>query len=121
MMIALVAMFAMTMSANAQSDDREVTFKRLSCYLELTEGQMDQVRTSMAIYDSGMEHLFQPENRPMGHRRGRFFREFNEIQNQHKKQMKLILNEKQYDKFEQLFNLTIENNFIIGMANRARL
>ena len=121
MMIALVAMFAMTMSANAQSDDREVTFKRLICYLELTEGQMDQVRTSMAIYDSGMEHLFQPENRPMGHRRGRFFREFNEIQNQHKKQMKLILNEKQYDKFEQLFNLTIENNFIIGMATRARL
>ena len=38
MMIALVAMFVMTMSANAQSNDNNgnLSFDRMSSYLELT-------------------------------------------------------------------------------------
>ena len=47
MMIALVAMFVMTMSANAQNVNNysKQTFDRLSSFLQLTINQVEPVKT----------------------------------------------------------------------------
>ena len=56
MMIALVAMFVMTMSANAQSEKYgRMTFDQLSSYLELRVDQVEPVKTAMAQFTSSME------------------------------------------------------------------
>jgi len=109
MMIALVAMFVMTMSANAQSNDQSLMFKRLNCYLELTESQIEPVMVSMRQFNSSMEDLSKKG-------RGMRFMAADKIVECHKKQMKNILSEKQYQKFEEMFNLTISNTIKINMA-----
>ena len=110
MMIALVAMFVMTMSANAQSNDQSLMFKRMSCYLELTEGQMESVKTSMTQLSNSLEAL------SLDQRRFGKFRAANKIVAHHKKQMKHILSEEQYNKFEEIFDLTIANTVKINVA-----
>ena len=47
MIFALVVMFAMTMSVNAQSNDTSMFFKRIGCYLELDKNQIETVEISM--------------------------------------------------------------------------
>ena len=100
---AIMAMFVMTMSVNAKSNDSSVFFKRMSCYLELDKNQMETVKVSMAEFNKAMEALSQKRGRGMG------FRTANKIVDRHKKQMKQILSDKQYKKFEEIFDLTVRN------------
>ena len=105
MMIALVAMFAMTMSANAQSVNNEskLSFDRMSSYLDLRVDQVEPVKTAMAQFTASMEACFQLND---GTKAGEAWEK---VQNQHKKTMKKVLNEKQYKKYIQMLDLTVKN------------
>ena len=105
---ALVVMFAMTMSVNAQSNDTSMFFKRIGCYLELDKNQIETVEVSMDEFNESMEALSHKRGRGMG------FRSANKIVDRHKKQMKQILNDKQYKKYEEIFDLTIHNTIEIN-------
>ena len=110
---ALVVMFAMTMSVNAKSNDASLFFKRMSCYLELDKNQMETVKVSMAQFNESMESL----THQRGHGRG--FKSVNNIVDRHKKQMKQILSDKQYKKFEEIFDLTVRNTAKINFDRMA--
>ena len=104
MMIALVAMFVMTMSANAQSDNNsKLTFDRLSSYLELRVNQIEPVKTAMAQLGSSMEAYYQLKDASKG------AEAWEKIQARHKKTMKKVLNEKQYDRYVKMLDLTVKN------------
>ena len=105
MMIALVAMFVMTMSANAQSNDNngKISFDRLSNYLELTANQIEPVKTAMAQFSSSMEAYYQLNDASKGGEA------WEKIQARHKATMKSILDEKQYNKYIQMLDLTAKN------------
>ena len=105
MMIALVAMFVMTMSANAQSKNNNgvLDFNRMSSYLELRINQMEPVKTAMAQFSSSMEAYYQLKDASKGQET------WEKIQANHKKTMKKILNEKQYEKYVQMLDLTVRN------------
>ena len=109
MIFAIVAMFVMTMSVNAKSNDTSMFFKRMSCYLELDKNQMETVKVSMAEFNESMEALSHKRGRGMG------FRSANKIVDRHKKQMKQILNDKQYKKYEEIFDLTFRNTVKINI------
>ena len=113
MIFALVAMLAMTMSVNAKSNDASLFFKRMSCYLELDKNQMETVKVSMAQFNESMESL----THQRGHGRG--FKSVNNIVDRHKKQMKQILSDKQYKKFEEIFDLTVRNTAKINFDRMA--
>ena len=103
-MIALVAMFVMTMSANAQSDNNsKVSFDRMANYLELTIDQMEPVQTAMAQFSSSMEAYYQLKDASKG------AETWEKIQARHKQTMKKILSEKQYGKYVQMLDLTVKN------------
>ena len=103
--IALVALFAMTMSANAQSVNNEskLSFDRLSSYLELTVNQVKPVKTAMAQFTSSMEVYYQLKDT------SKAGEAWEKIQASHKKSMKKVLSKKQYKKYEQILDLTIKN------------
>ena len=105
MMIALVAMFVMTMSANAKSVNNEskLTFDRLSSYLELTVHQVEPVKTAMAQFSCSMEAYYQLKDASKGQEA------WEKIQANHKKSMKKILSDKQYKKYIQMLDLTVKN------------
>ena len=105
MIFALVAMVMMTMSANAQSNDNngKLTFDRLSNYLELTSEQIQPVKTAMAQFESSMEALYQIREAARGSEA------WEKIQARHKLTMKNILDEKQYNKYVSMLDLTAKN------------
>ena len=105
MMIALVAMFVMTMSANAQSvnNDGKISFDRLSRYLELRINQVEPVKTAMAQFSSSMEAYYQLQDA------SKTGEAWEKIQARHKATMKNVLNEKQYNKYIQMLDLTAKN------------
>ena len=105
MMIALVAMFVMTMSANAQSNlaNSTLTFDRLSSYLELTINQIEPVKKAMAQFDSSMGAYFQLQDV------SKEAETWEKIQARHKRTIKKILSEKQYNKYVQILDLTVKN------------
>ena len=105
MMIAFVAMFVMTMSANAQSNDNNgnLSFDRMSSYLELTIDQREPVKTAMAQLNSSMEAYYQLQDVSRGGEA------WEKIQDRHKKTMKKLLSEKQYNKYVQIFDLTVKH------------
>ncbi|MBO5592732.1 MAG: hypothetical protein J5913_07185 [Prevotella sp.] len=105
MMIALVAMVVMTMSANAQSVNNEskLTFDRLSSYLELRVDQVEPVKTAMAQFATSMEAYYQLSDA------SKAGEAWEKIQANHKKTMKKVLDEKQYDKYIQTLDLTAKN------------
>lgn len=105
MIFTLVAMFVMTMSANAQSVNNEskLTFDRLSSYLELTIDQVKPVKTAMAQFSSSMEAYYLLKDASKGQET------WEKIQANHKKSMKKILNEKQYNKYVSMLDLTVRN------------
>lgn len=102
---ALVVMFAMTMSVNAQSNDTSMFFKRIGCYLELDKNQIETVEISMTEFNEAMDAL--TDLTATG-------KTVDSIVNRHKKQMKLILNDKQYKKYEEILDLTIRNTIEIN-------
>ena len=105
MMIALVAVFVMTMSANAQSENNysKLTFDRLSSYLDLRVDQRESVKTAMAQFNSSMEAYYQLNDASRGGEA------WEKIQARHKATMKKILSEKQYNKYIQMLDLTVKN------------
>ncbi len=102
---ALVVMFAMTMSVNAQSNDTSIFFKRIGCYLELDKNQIETVEISMTEFNEAMDAL--TDLTAAG-------KTVDSIVNRHKKQMKLILNDKQYKKYEEILDLTVRNTIEIN-------
>ena len=105
MIIALVAMFVMTMSANAQSNDNNGTlsFERVSNYLELTTSQVEPVKTAMAQFSNSMEAYYRLKDASKGSEA------WKKIQANHKARMKQILSDKQYKKYTQMLDLTAKN------------
>lgn len=105
MIIALVAMFTMTMSANAQSvnNENKLSFDRISSYLDLRIDQIEPVKTAMAQFTASIEACFQLKD---GMKAGEAWEK---VQNQHKKTMKKILDTKQYNKYVQTLELTAKN------------
>ena len=105
MMIALVAMFTMAMSANAQSNDYNggLSFDRMSSYLELTADQIEPVKTAMQQFNSSMEAYYQLQDASKGSEA------WEKIQARHKMTMQKILSKAQYDKYIQTFDLTAKN------------
>ena len=102
---ALVVMFTMTMSVNAQSNDTSMFFKRIGCYLDLDKNQIETVEISMTEFNEAMDAL--TDLTATG-------KTVDSIVNRHKKQMKLILNDKQYKKYEEILDLTIRNTIEIN-------
>lgn len=104
MMIALVAMFVMTMSANAQSENYgRMTFDQLSSFLELRVEQVEPVKTAMAQFINSMEALNQLKDSTKG------YEAWQKIEARHMKAMQAILSEKQFNKYEQMLDLTAKN------------
>ena len=104
MMIALVAMFVMTMSANAQSDNYgRMTFDQLSNYLELTIDQVEPVKTAMTQFTSSMEALYQIKDATKG------AEAWQKIEASHMKKMQRLLSEKQFKKYNETFQLTAKH------------
>ena len=105
MIFAIVAMFAMTTSVNAKSNDTSMFFKRIGCYLELDKNQIETVEVSITEFNKSMEAL--SDQIGTG-------KSLDNIVDRHKKQMKHILNDKQYKKYEEIFDLTIHNTIEIN-------
>ena len=105
MIFAIVAMFAMTTSVNAKSNDTSMFFKRIGCYLELDKNQIETVEISMTEFNEAMDAL--TDLIAAG-------KTVDSIVNRHKKQMKLILNDKQYKKYEEILDLTVRNTIEIN-------
>ena len=105
MLFALVAMVMMTMSANAQSFDNnsKVTFDQLSSYLELTSNQIEPTKTAMAQFENSMQAYYQLQDA------SKAGVTWEKIQARHKATMKNILNEKQYNKYVSMLDLTVKN------------
>ena len=105
MMTALVAMLVMVMSANAQSNGNNgnLSFDRMSSYLELTIDQREPVKTAMAQLNSSMEAYYRLQDVSRGGEA------WEKIQDRHKKTMKKLLSEKQYNKYVQIFDLTVKH------------
>ena len=105
MIFALVAMFVMTMSANAQSVNNEskLSFDRLSSYLELRVDQRESVKTAMAQFTASMEAYYQLKDASKG------AETWEKIQARHKMTMQKILSKKQYNKYIQMLDLTVRN------------
>lgn len=112
MIFALVAMVMMTMSANAQSENnKQMTFERLSSYLELTISQVESVKTAMAQFTNSLEAYYQLKDTSKGGEA------WEKIQARHKNTMKKVLNEKQYEKYVTMLDLTAKNTAERMMEN----
>ena len=104
MFFALVAMVMMTMSVNAQSGNNNgLNFDRMASYLELRVNQIEPVKTAMAQFESSMQAYYQLQDA------SKVGETWEKIQSRHKKTMKKILNEKQYDKYVTVFDLTVQH------------
>lgn len=105
MMIALVAMVMMVMSVNAQSNSNydSTTFERMSSYLELRVNQMNPMKTAWEQFNTSMEAFYQLEDA------SRSGEAWEKIQTRHKATVKKILTEQQYDKYVEIFDLTVKN------------
>ena len=104
MIFALVAMVMMTMSANAQSDNKSAqTFNRVASYLELRVNQIEPAKTAMAQFERSMEAYYQLQDVSKGGEA------WQKILARHKATMKKVLDKKQYDKYMATLDLTIKN------------
>ena len=105
MMIALVAMFVMTMSANAQSNNNNhaLTFDRISSYLGLTISQVEPVRTAFAQFMASQKSVEGLQDE------AKMVEGWGKVIARHKETMKNLLTEKQYEKYDSLFDQTIQN------------
>jgi hypothetical protein len=104
MFFALVAMVMMTMSANAQSiNNSKITFDQLSNYLELTSNQIEPTKTAMAQLENSMQAYYQLQDA------SKAGETWEKIQARHKATMKNILNDKQYNEYVNMLDLTVKN------------
>ncbi len=113
MIFAIVAMLVMTMSANAQGDsDQQLTFDRVSSYLELRVDQVEPVKKTMAQLDSSLEAIHQLKDKSKG------YEAWQKIEANHMAKMQRILSQNQYDKYVEIFNLTARNSAERVMSKR---
>ena len=106
MMIALVAMFAMTMSANAQSNDNNeshVTTAQIASYLDLRINQQEAFNTAMEQFNSSMAAVYNLQDPAKG------MEAWQKVKSRHEKRMQKVLDEKQYEKYMKMFELTAKN------------
>ena len=105
LIIALVAMFVMTMSANAQRNDNNgiLNFERVSRYLELRVDQMEPAKKAMAQFTLAVDTIYQLQDV------SQIAQAWQNIDSRHKATMKKILSEKQYSKYVEMFDKTIKN------------
>ena len=104
--LALVAMVMMAMSASAQqqfSHESPEVFDRMASYLELTSDQVKPVLTAIKQLRVSLASLFQAQD-PTG--------AWEKIEAKHKETMKQLLTEKQYEKYEKMFDLTAKNTMV---------
>ena len=105
-MIALVAMFAMTMSANAQSNDNNeshVTTAQIASYLDLRINQQEAFNTAMEQFNSSMAAVYNLQDPAKG------MEAWQKVKSRHEKRMQKVLDEKQYEKYMKMFELTAKN------------
>lgn len=105
LIIALVAMFMMTVNADAQRFDNQnkFYFEGICSYLELTANQITPVKTAMRQFDNSMEAYYQLKDASKG------AEAWEKIQARHKLTMRNILSERQYAKYIRIFDLTVKN------------
>ncbi len=104
MMIALVAMFVMTMSVNAQSyNNSNVTFDNVASYLELSVSQWEPVKTAMTQFGSSMEALTQVKDS------AKLAEAWDKIRSRHMDKMKSLLSEEQFEKYTETFENTVQH------------
>ena len=106
MIIALVAMFAMTMSVNAQSNDNNeshVTKAQIASYLDLRINQQDAFNTAMEQFNSSMAAVYNLQDPAKG------MEAWQKVKTSHEKRMQKVLDEKQYQKYMTMFELTAKN------------
>jgi hypothetical protein len=105
MMIALVAMFVMTMSANAQSKNNNgvLDFNRMSSYLELRINQMEPAKMAMTQFTQAVDSIYLLQDV------SQIANAWQNIDTRHKATMKKILTEKQYNKYVDIFDQTVKN------------
>ena len=105
MMIALVAMVVMTMSANAQSNDKNgvLNFERMTSYLELRIDQVEPARKAITQFSQAVDSIYLLQDVPQ------IAKAWQNIDTRHKSVMKKILSEKQYNKYVVIFDQTIKN------------
>ena len=105
LMITLVAVFVMTMSANAQRNDNNgiLNFERVSRFLELRVDQMEPAKKAMAQFTMAVDTIYQLDDvRQLA-------QAWQNIDTRHKAAMKKILSEKQYSKYVEMFDKTVKN------------
>ncbi len=104
MMIALVAMFVMTMSVNAQSyNNSNVTFDNVAGYLELSVSQWEPVKTAMTQFGCSMEALGQIKDS------SKVAEAWDKIRSRHMNKMKSLLSEEQFEKYTATFEKTVQH------------
>ena len=107
MILALVAMFVMSTSVFSQdkvdSVDAQLSFERMSSFLELTSDQREPVATSLTQLGAAMQSFYQLKDA------SKSAEAWEKIENRHMKQMKQVLTQKQYDKYVKIFEQTIRN------------
>ena len=104
MIVALVAMFTMTMSATAQSGNNDAeTFSRINRYLELTINQVKPVKQALEQFSVSMEALYQLQDKSKG------LEAWQKIKARHMKTMEGILNRTQYENYTIVFEQTERN------------
>lgn len=105
-LIALVVMFAMTMSAHAQSNinnDSQVSTSQIASYLDLRIDQQEAFNTAMAQFNSSLELLYKMQDP------AKSMEAWQKIKTRHEQTMKKVLDEKQYEKYFSMFELTVKN------------
>lgn len=108
-LVAIVAMFAMTMSVSAQVNNDTIsrgsadTFDRISSYLDLTIDQREPVKTAFLQLDAMMKGFNQIQD---AEKQGEAWVKAN---TRHQETMKGILSEKQYEKYTKIFESMVQN------------
>lgn len=109
MILALVAMLMMTTAVMAQSennntaDDGALKMERISSYLDLTSSQLEPVQSSLAQMGESLKALGQIQEQE------KVQTAWVRIRDRHLKQMRNTLNDRQYDKYVELFTTTTQN------------
>ncbi len=109
MILALVAMLMMTTAVMAQSennntaDDGALKMERICSYLDLTSSQLEPVQSSLAQMGESLKALGQIQEQE------KVQTAWVRIRDRHLKQMRNTLNDRQYDKYVELFTTTTQN------------
>lgn len=101
---AIVTMLVMSTSVMAQSNNEDaLKFERMSNYLELTSQQIEPAKNAFAQLEASMNYFNSMDDSL------KTFEASKKMINRHKATMKKILSEKQYKKYEQAFDSTVQH------------